>query len=521
VLRVSCILVLIALALALPAASAPAATRQEASFQDNALLYNPATLPQTLQTLRSLGVDRLVVSVTWDAVAPRPNSRRAPKGFHAGDPGAYPAANWARYDRIATIAAAYGLGVNFNVAGGAPLWAVKRSPVASLAHVWYPSAAKFGAFVHALGERYSGHYTPRGAAGPLPRVSYWSIWNEPNVGGSSLSPQTVNGIEVGPSIYRSLLDAAWSSLVATGHGPRADTILVGQMASTGHANPGFRLGMQPLRFLRALFCVDSNYRELRGKAAAAESCPTTSSGSRRFPKRNPGLFQATGWGHHPYHLTGAPNRPSRGASEADWVTFADLPRLERALDRVQRDYGSRRRVPLYLTEYGFNTDPPQSYNAVSPSTQAAYLNQAEYIAWRNPRVMTLSQYLLQDARLVRGSGALFSAFTSGLIYHDGVKKPSFAAYRMPIYLPATHAHRRRSLEVWGCVRPGKLNAGHTIAQVQIQLNGTTVRSVPITNSKGYFDVRVVFPKSGTVRLAWTAPDNEGTIYSRNAHIRVH
>ena len=416
------------------------------------------------------------------------------------------------------MAPRYGLHANFVLAGGAPLWAVKRSPGADLARVWYPSASQFGAFVHAVGQRYSGHYRPRGSSRPLPRVNYWSIWNEPNVGGSSLSPQTVNGIEVGPSIYRSLLDAAWRSLAATGHGPRSDTILVGQLASTGHTDPGLRLGMQPLRFLRALFCVDSSYRELRGTAAAARSCPTTAKAARQYPKQHPALFQATGWGHHPYHLTEAPNQPSRGAATADWVTFADLPKLERALDRVQRDYGSRRRLPLYLTEYGFDTNPPQPINAVSPTTQAAYLNQAEYMAWRDPRVQTLSQYLLQDAPLA--DGYLFSAFTSGLIFHDGVKKPSYNAYRMPLWLPATSTQRGRSLEVWGCVRPRKLFPESSVRSVQIQLNGTTVRTVAITNQKGYFDVRVAFPKSGTVRLAWTPPGNSGTIYSRDLPITV-
>ena len=518
-LRVTRILILIALALAVPVGGAAAAVRQEASFQDNALLLSsPATLPQTLQTLRSLGVDRLVVSVTWYSVAPHPNSSRAPHGFKASDPAAYPAASWARYDRIATMAQAHGLGVNFNVTGGAPLWAVKRAPYRNLTHVWYPSGTAFGAFVHAVGRRYSGRYTPPGTSAPLPRVNYWSIWNEPNVGTSSLSPQTVNGIEVGPSIYRSLLDAAWSSLLATGHGPRTDTILVGQMASTGHTDPGYTLGMQPLRFLRALFCVDSNYRELRGKAAALRNCPTTAAGARQFPKLHPGLFQATGWGHHPYHLTEAPNVPSPGGVDADWVTFADLPKLERALDRVQRDYGSGRRLPLYLTEYGFDTKPPQPVNAVSPPTQAAYLNQAEYMAWRDPRVMTLSQYLLRDDRLEYG--AIFSAFASGLIYINGAKKPSYYAYRVPIWLPAASARRGHSLEVWGCVRPRKLYAGHTIAPVQIQLNGRTVRTVAITNTKGYFDVRVVFPKSGVVRLAWRYPGNAGTTYSRNVRMSV-
>ena len=71
------------------------------------------------------------------------------------------------------------------------------------------------------------------------------------------------------------------------------------------------------------------------------------------------------------------------------MALADLPKLEAALDRLQGAYGSGRRYPLYLTEYGYNTRPPSPRNAVSSGAQAAYLNQAEYMAWHDPRVSEL------------------------------------------------------------------------------------------------------------------------------------
>lgn len=527
--RVNRTLILLVLLLALPVSRAVASGGQEASFQDNRLLLSdPGHLSKTLQTLKVLGVDRLVISVDWNAIAP--GGRRKPRHFDGSNPAGYPAANWARYDEIAQMAPAYGMGVNFVLMGGAPTWALGSGvPSASVATTWRPSAAEFGAFVHAVGERYSGHYTPKGTSGALPDVTYWSLWNEPNVGASSLSPQTVNGIEVGPSLYRSLVDAGWKSLLATGHRPSSNTILVGQLASTGHADPGFRLGMEPLRFVRALYCVDTGYRPLRGRAAALRGCPSTASSSRRFRSDHPALFQATGWGHHPYHLTEAPNVPSPRAF-ADWVTFADLPKLERALDRAQGAYGSGKRFPLYLTEYGFDTKPPQPVNAVSPAVQAVYLNQAEYMAWRDPRVRTLSQYLLQDVPL-RGAGDVFSAFASGLIFSNGAKKPSFYAYRLPIWMPAMSGRHGQSLAVWGDVRPAKLYshtaaAVHTAGAVQIQFQRgsrgpfKTVKTVAITNAEGYFDVGVRFPSSGTVRLAWIYPDGTGTIFSRHVAIVV-
>ena len=488
---------------------------QSATFQDNDLLLgDPGHLDETLQTLSSLGVQRLRITVEWNVIAPDPNSRRAPAGFDGSNPADYPAGAWGPYDAIVQAAARYRLGLNFNVTGGAPRWAVGRGAPSNLRSVWYPSPPAFGAFVQAVATRYSGAYTPVGATAPLPRVGFWSVWNEPNVGTSSLSPQAVNGAEVGPRLYRGLLDAAYGALQVTGHG--GDTILIGELASTGHANPGSTLGMEPLRFLRALYCVDSRFRELRGAAAAARACPTNGSGSAHFRAENPALFQATGWSLHPYHLDTAPNVVSPPA-DADWVTLADLPKLEGSLDRVQRVYGSHKRFPIYLTEFGLETNPPLPLFQLTPAQQAVYLNQAEYMAWRDPRVQTLSQYLLKDAP--PGDGSPISAFASGLEFINGKAKPSFAAYRLPIWMPSVRAKRGHSLEVWGCVRPAKRYRRAAVGPVLIQLNGRTIRSVDVTDPAGYFDVDLSFPRSGTVRLAWTYPHGP-TIYSRAVVIDV-
>ncbi|MBV9413581.1 MAG: hypothetical protein JO363_01255 [Solirubrobacterales bacterium] len=484
---------------------------QSTMLQDNRLLLSdPGHLDQTLRTLSSLGVQRLRISVQWAFLAPDAGSSHMPAGFDGANPADYPPGAWAPYDAVVRAAARYKLGVNFNLTGGAPLWAEPAAP--PLANVWYPSASAFGAFVRAVGLRYSGSYPPPGASAPLPRVGYWSVWNEPNVGASSLAPQTVNGVEVGPRLYRGLLDAAYSALQGTGHG--GDTILIGELASTGHADPGSFLGMQPLRFVRALYCVNGSFRQLRGAAAAALGCPTTAAASARFRAQNPALFQATGWSHHPYHLTAPPDARAPRA-DPDWVTLADLSKLESALDRIQRVYGSHKRFPIYLTEYGYDTNPPQAGSSVSLGTQAAYLNQAEYIAWRDPRVQTLSQYLLRDQPL--GYGAQTTTYVSGLEFLNGKPKPSFAAYRLPIWLPNVRTRRGRALEVWGCVRPAKLYSSSAVGPVQIQLNGRTIRSVKVTNPNGYFDVHVAFPGSGNVRLAWNIPHG-ARIYSRTVRV---
>src|SRR6202011_1304014 len=100
-------------------------------------------------------------------------------------------------------------------------------------------------------------------------------------------------------------------------------------------------GMKPLVFLRAMFCVDSRYRQLRGSAAAVRGCPTTAGGSRSFRARNPALFQATGVPTHPSMRWYRPNHevspdPVNGSGLADYTSLGVIGNLERGLDRLQR-----------------------------------------------------------------------------------------------------------------------------------------------------------------------------------------
>jgi hypothetical protein len=202
-------------------------------------------------------------------------------------------------------------------------------------------------------------------------------------------------------------------------------------------------------------------------------------------------------------------------ADPDWVPLADLPRLEQALDRAQRAYGSRRHLPIYVTEYGIETNPPRPDFFTTPALQASYLNQAEYMTWRDPRVRVMTQYLLKDAP--PGGGSRVSSFASGLMFFNGRRKPAFAAYRLPLWLPSLRSAHGGTLEVWGCLRPAKRFPGQTLAPVEIQFDGHTVRTIRPSDPRGYFVARVKFPHTGSVRLAWRAPGGS-TTYSRSVEI---
>jgi hypothetical protein len=489
-------------------------------LEDNGrLISDPAG---TLDTLRRLGVDVAKVFVPWYTMVPASASTTPPRGFNAADPNAYPAAAWAPYDAIVRAASARGIGIDLTE-NAPPLWAEGRGGPPGHPQ-WKPSARFFGQFMHALGSRYSGRYTPPGAASPLPRVRIWSIWNEPNYG-PDLAPQAIDHsqVEVSPALYRNMLDAAWSALGATGHS--RDTILIGELAPRGQSggnHPGSFDGMVPLRFLRALYCVDSSLRPLTGSAARLRDCPATARASSSFRSQHPALFEAGGFAAHPYGQGSVP--PDQVTpDEPDYADLPALPKLERTLDAVQAVYGSHARLPIYSTEFGYQTNPPEQLaGAASPATAAYYENWAEYISWRDPRIRSYDQYLLADPPGANASGG----FPTGLLFADGKPKATLNAFRLPLFLPVTQGTRGQQLEVWGCARPAHFTRADSASQqVEIRFRPSgatafkTLRTVTLKDPYGYFDIRQRFDSSGTVRLRWRYP-NGLPIHSRDVIISL-
>ena len=475
-----------------------------------------------MNLLQSLGVGVVRLDMRWMDVAPDPASLHKP-AFDARDPNAYPAASWARNDPLIRGLMARHIGIDLALIGPPPLWAEGRgAPSPRTQPFWKPDAAAYADWVDAVGTRYSGHFTPPGATRPLPRIDFWSIWNEPNIG-SNLGPETTHkgsAVEVAPALYRDLLNGAWRSLHATGHG--RDRILIGELAPVGETEggkPGLFSSMVPLRFLYALFCVSANGQPLRGTEAAARRCPTTAARSTRFRAQNPALFKASGFAVHPYSLSSLPPDVRLPDAPQD-AELAALPTIEQTLDRLQHVYGSDTKFPLWSTEYGYLTNPPNDQYTVTPALAAYYLNWAEYLTWRDPRIKSYDQFLIADP-----PGT--AVFATGLQTATGQPKPAFDAFRMPLYLPVTRTASKSPLLVWGDVRPAPDAARqtHRRQQVQIQFKPssgrdfTTVKTVPLTGPHGYFEVQQVFPASGSVRLRWTYPNGQ-TVFSRTADITL-
>jgi hypothetical protein len=461
--------------------TAAASSSQLAMFEDGpALIKNPT---QTLQTVRSLGVSTIRLNLAWTEVAPNANSRSRPGGNLADPNAGY---NWSLYDSLINQIRSYGMNIDLLVGGGAPLWATQTgapaasSQFGSFDHVWFPSASDYGNFVQAAARRYGGV------------INIWELWDEPNWG-PALSPQFQGSTLVSARVFRQLFNAGWAALKATGH--TRQTVIAGSLSQDGSASVGQTGTTAPLTFMRALYCVNSRYQPLRGNVAAAIGCPTTKAASKRFRGNNPGLFNATGVGVHPYPYAQAPNRAQ--FPDPNGVEFNEIPHLITLLDRVNKAYGSKKRMLAYNTEYGYQV------GYVPAATAARYINWAEYLSFKNPRIATYDQFELQDP---------MNSFSTGLISSNGALKPSYGTYRMPIWLPRTSTKRGKPLEVWGAARPATVARRFTGQNqfVAIQLDSgsgfRTIKTVKITNGRGYIDTNVKFPASGSVRLAWQYPN---------------
>jgi hypothetical protein len=439
------------LAVAVAAPSAGANSRQVTVMQDDALLlrHDADTRALALDEMDRLGADVVKVQVYWNEIAPP--GRHKPPGFDAADPAAY---SWGVYDDIVQGVVARGMRPFLALGNRAPDWATAKR--ARYRGTYRPGPTEFGLFARAAGERYSGSF------GGLPRVELWSIWNEPNLF-SWLGPQRRrDGTPVSPTVYRQLYLAGHRGLRATGHG--GDTILVGELMPLGAGSPR---KVPPLEFLREMACLNRNFRPYHGRAARIRDC----AGVRRLP--------TSGVAHHPYTPSGGVRTPAK----RDEAPIAALGELTRTLDAIARRGRLPRQLPVWITEFGFQTDPPDPFQ-LSVRRVPGFMDESEWIAFRNRRVRSYSQYTLRDdpPRQSSSNFLKWSSFQMGLRFHNGRKKPGvYDAFPMPAFVRLLGRNR---VEVFGGLRA----SGSGRARISARVRGGSYRSVGSAslNSAGYF-----------------------------------
>jgi hypothetical protein len=354
------------------------------------LYGNPA---QAFQTLRALKVQVLRVNLYWGgtqwAVANK-------KPTDASDPGD-PAYNWSLYDRLVQYAHNYGVSVMFSILF-TPSWANggKARTVA-------PTNPKdLQQFAYAAAERYSGFWVPpswqqNSSLGigntALPFVGRWTAWNEPN-NPIWLTPQYVKSggkwvIESAVE-YAKICNAVFDGIHSVQITPQQgfvqnEEVACGVTGPKGNDAPGTsRASVDPLSFITAAY-----------KA---------------------GMKNFDAYAHHPYYA--APNESPSYVPTGRFKRRIQLGNINTLIDLVTKYWGAKR---IWITEYGYQTNPPDKTFGISWQKQAAWLKQAFAIARANPRIDLMLWFLYKDEPDLGG-------WQSGFETAAGKRKPSWAAF---------------------------------------------------------------------------------------------
>jgi hypothetical protein len=271
-------------------------------------------------------------------------------------------------------------------------------------------------------------------------VHLWAIWNEPNQQ-RWLRPTS-------PRVYvQQLLNPAYVAIHAAGRGS--------QVAGGVTAPRGAHGGVSPVAWIAGM------------KAAHAK---------------------LDAYAHNPYPLSRGETPTSGGCDHCTTITMATLPRL---ISNVQRAFGTRTRI--WLTEYGYQTNPPDRLLGVSYATQARYDSEAALRTYLAPRVDLLIHYLVRDEPDP-------ARWQSGLVTVGELAKPSYAAFRFPL---TVRSRRGLRTVLWGQIRPGG-SSSYRLEQFRSgswHWVGGTFR----TSARGFY-TRTVRAGDGTRLRVWSVAE---------------
>ena len=279
------------------------------------------------------------------------------------------------------------------------------------------------------------------AAKRYPWVVKWTIWNEPNQR-RWLRPTT-------PQVYVSmLLNPGYAALHAATPGVRVAGGVTAPRAASD--------GVSPVAWIR-------------GMAAA---------GAR-----------LDAYAHHPYPVRPQTETPwTGGCRHCSTITLAELDRL---LREVRRSFGAKR---IWLTEYGYQTNPPDRTLGVPWATAARHLASAAHRAYAAPYVDVLIHFLVVDETTPAG-------WQSGFFTTAGVRKPTYTAFRFPL---AQVSRRGATVRVWGQIRP---RSGRQPFRLRRFAGGrwAWLGGTRSTNARGFF-AATVSAGAGSLLQVWSPRD---------------
>lgn len=358
-----------------------------------------------LDRTRDAGASHVLLNAIWRVIAPPTR----PAGFDARDP-ANPAYAWGTLDSAVRDAQSHGLDVSILV-GQAPDWAegphrpsAERAPQGT----WKPNPAAIRDFAVAIATRYSGSFVDPNAllGGPLPRVTRFQLWAEPNLS-VYLTPQWKDKQPKSAGHYRAMLNAFYEGINAANP---AALVITGGTAPYG--DPGRRgKRVQPGIFWRSLVS-----EPVRFDIAAT----------------------------NPINV----GAPTRHAANREDISTPDIGKLSKILRKGRRQIQPGN-PPIWATEVWWDSRPPDP-GGIGLRQHARWLAQSFYVLWRQG-VRSVTWFLIRDQ--ARG-GNFAATVQSGLYFRDGRAKPALRAFRFPFVGDRLSSSKVR---VWGeAPRPGKV-----------------------------------------------------------------
>jgi hypothetical protein len=283
----------------------------------------------------------------------------------------------------------------------------------------------------------------RAAAERYSWVRDWLIWNEPNQR-RWLSPAS-------PALYVArILNPAYAAIHAANPRARVAGGVSAPRAGTG--------GVSPVAWIR---------------------------GVRRAGAR------LDVYAHHPYPARPSDSPFADGCSHCTTITMASAERLVR---EVTAAWGPRTRI--WLTEYAYQTKPPDRISGVSFARQSRLLAESALRAYRLPRVDMLIHYLVLDEPEV-------GRWQSGLYLLSGRAKPAARTFPLPL---AVAGRSGGSTVLWGQVRA---RSGVQSYRLQARRPGAPwawLGGTRRTTARGFVSARVALPRGTVVRL-WSPADD--------------
>jgi hypothetical protein len=279
----------------------------------------------------------------------------------------------------------------------------------------------------------------RRAAERYPFVKHWLIWNEPNQR-RWLRPTSAR-------VYtQTLLNPAYAAIHNATRGAKVGGGVTAPRAAYQ--------GISPVDFIRGM---DRAHARLDAYA------------------------------HNPYPLRRFETPTSGGCDHCETVTMATIDRL---LREVGKAFGRKR---IWLTEYGYQTNPPDRLLGVSPALQSRYLAEAAHRAYATPYVDMLIQYLYQDEPHP-------SRWQSGLVTSSGVAKTSRRSSILPL---AQVSRRGLRTVVWGQVRPEEGRQRYVLQQFR-EGKWRAVGGLRATTTRGFLSRTVRAGKGSKLRIWYPA-----------------